>query len=80
MKKIVEIYKDAFKTTFGLFKSDGFRLVASILALIFIASTSLSIAVMLARCSGWYFLLSLLVETVLLLPIYVKLFRMVDDI
>ena len=79
MKKIIEIYKDAFKTTFGLFKSDGFRLVASILALIFMGLTILFVSDMLSHGCGWYFLLILLGETVLLLPVYVKLWKILDD-
>lgn len=80
MKKIIEIYKDAFKTTFGLFKSDGFRLVATILALIFIGLTSLFVSDWLSHGCGLYFLLILLGETVLLLPVYVKLWKILDDI
>lgn len=80
MKKIIEIYKDAFKTAFGLFKSDGFRLVASILALIFMGLTSLFVSDWLSHGCGWYFLLILLGETLLLLPAYVKLCRIIDDI
>lgn len=80
MKKIIEIYKDAFKTTFGLFKSDGFRLVATILALIFIGLTSLFVSDKLSHGCGLYFLLILLGETVLLLPVYVKLWKILDDI
>ena len=79
MKKIIEIYKDAFKTTFGLFKSDGFKLVASILALIFMGLTSLFVSDMLSHGCGWLFLLILLCETVLLLPVYVKLWKILDD-
>ena len=77
MEKLLEIYKDAFESTFRLIKSDGFKFFASIIALIFIAATSLLIAGMLF--SGLYFLLILLVETVLLLPVYVKLFRFLDE-
>lgn len=80
MKKIIEIYKDAFKTTFGLFKSDVFRLVASILALIFMGLTSLFISDKLSHGCGLYFFLILLGETVLLLPVYVKLWKILDDI
>jgi hypothetical protein len=80
MKKIIEIYKDAFKTTFGLFKTDGFKLVASIIALIFMGLTSLFVSDWLSHGCGWYFLLILLCETLLLLPVYVKLFRILDDI
>ena len=79
MKKIIEIYKDAFKTTFGLFKTDGFKLVASILALIFMGLTSLFVSDWLSHGCGWYFLLILLGETVLLLPVYVKLWKILDD-
>lgn len=79
MKKIIEIYKDAFKTTFGLFKSDGFKLVASILAIIFMGLTSLFVSDWLSHGCGWYFLLILLGETVLLLPVYVKLWKILDD-
>lgn len=80
MNKLLEIYKDAFKSTFGLFKTDGFRLVASILALIFMGLTSLFVSDWLSHGCGWYFLLILLGETLLLLPVYVKLFRILDDI
>lgn len=80
MKKIIEIYKDAFKTTFGLFKTDGFKLVASILALIFMGLTSLLVSDWLSHGCGWNFLLILLGETLLLLPVYVKLCRIIDDI
>lgn len=79
MKKLLEIYKDAFETTFGLFKTDGFKFVSSILILIFLATTSLIVAGMLAHCSGLYFFLILLGETLLLLPVYVKLFRFLDE-
>lgn len=79
MKKIIEIYKDAFKTTFGLFKSDGFKLVASILAIIFMGLTSLLVSDLLSHGCGWLFLLILLGETVLLLPVYVKLWKILDD-
>lgn len=79
MKKIIEIYKDAFKTTFGLFKTDGFKLVASILAIIFMGLTSLFVSDWLSHGCGWYFLLILLGETVLLLPVYVKLWKILDD-
>ena len=79
MKKIIEIYKDAFKTTFGLFKTDGFKLVASILAIIFMGLTSLFVSDWLSNGCGWYFLLILLGETVLLLPVYVKLWKILDD-
>jgi hypothetical protein len=80
MNKLLEIYKDAFKTTFGLFKTDGFKLVASILALIFMGLTSLFVSYWLSHGCGWNFLLILFGETVLLLPVYVKLFRILDDI
>ncbi len=80
MNKLLEIYKDAFKSTFGLFKTDGFKLVASILALIFMGLTSLFVSDWLSHGCGWYFLLILLCETLLLLPVYVKLFRILDDI
>jgi hypothetical protein len=79
MKKIIEIYKDAFKTTFGLFKTEGFKLVASIIALIFMGLTSLFVSDWLSHGCGWYFLLILLGETVLLLPVYVKLWKILDD-
>jgi hypothetical protein len=79
MNKIIEIYKDAFKTTFGLFKTDGFKLVASIIALIFMGLTSLFVSDWLSHGCGWYFLLILLGETVLLLPVYVKLWKILDD-
>jgi hypothetical protein len=79
MNKIIEIYKDAFKTTFELFKTDGFKLVASILALIFMGLTSLFVSDWLSHGCGWYFLLILLGETVLLLPVYVKLWKILDD-
>ena len=79
MKKIIEIYKDAFKTAFGLFKSDGFKLGASILGLIFMGLTSLLVSDWLSHGCGWYFLLILLGETVLLLPVYVKLWKILDD-
>lgn len=79
MNKLLEIYKDAFKSTFGLFKTEGFKFFASLIALVVIAVMSLFSSAMLSHGSGWYFLLSLLVETVLLLPIYVKLCRIVDD-
>lgn len=77
MNKLLKIYKDAFETTFGLFKTDGFKFFASIIALIFLAVTSFIIAGM-VTCSGWYFLLILLGETLLLLPVYVKLCRIID--
>jgi len=80
MNKLLEIYKDAFKSTFGLFKTDGFKLVASILALIFMGLTSLFVSDWLSHGCGWYFLLILLCETLLLLPVYVKLFRILDNI
>ena len=80
MNKLLEIYKDAFKSTFGLFKTDGFKLVASILALIFMGLTSLFVSDWLSHGCGWYFLLILLCETLLLLPVYVKLFKILDDI
>lgn len=80
MKKIIEIYKDAFKSTFGLFKTDGFKLVASILLMIFMGLTSLLVSDWLSHGCGWYFLLILLCETLLLLPVYVKLCRIVDEI
>lgn len=80
MEKLLEIYKDAFKSTFGLFKTDGFRLVASILALIFMGLTSLFISDKLSHGCGLYFFLILLGETVLLLPVYVKLWKILDDI
>ena len=80
MNKIIEIYKDAFKSTFGLFKTDGFKLVASILALIFMGLTSLFVSDWLSHGCGWYFLLILFGETLLLLPVYVKLCRIIDDI
>ena len=79
MKKLLEIYKDAFESTFGLFKTDGFKFISSILALIFLVLISLFTAGVLAHCSGWLFLLILLAETLLLLPVYVKLFRILDD-
>lgn len=79
MKKLLEIYKDAFKTTFGLFKTEGFKFVLSILSIIFLIVFSLFTAEMLAHCIGWLFLLILLGETLLLLPVYVKLFRFFDD-
>jgi hypothetical protein len=79
MEKLLKIYKDAFETTFGLFKSDGFKLVASILALIFMGITSLFVSDWLSHGSGWYFLLILLGETLLLLPVYVKLCRIIDE-
>jgi hypothetical protein len=79
MKKIIEIYKDAFKTTFGLFKTEGFKLVASIIALIFMGLTSLFVSDWLSHGCGWYFLLILFGETVLLLPVYVKLWKILDD-
>ena len=79
MKKIIEIYKDAFEATFGLFKTEGFKFVSSIIALGIIGVMSLFSSAWLSHGSGWYFLLSLLVETVLLLPIYVKLCRFIDD-
>ena len=78
MEKLLEIYKDAFKSTFGLFKTDGFKFVVSILALIFIGITSLFVSDWLSHGSGWYFLLILLGETLLLLPVYVKLCRIID--
>lgn len=80
MEKLLEIYKDAFKSTFGLFKTDGFKLVASILGLIFMGLTSLLVSDWLSHGCGWYFLLILLGETLLLLPVYVKLCRIIDDI
>lgn len=80
MNKLLEIYKDAFKSTFGLFKTDGFKLVASILALIFMGLTSLFVSDWLSHGCGLYFLLILLCETLLLLPVYVKLCRIIDDI
>lgn len=80
MEKIIEIYKDAFKSTFGLFKTDGFKLVVSILAIIFMGLTSLFVSDWLSQGGGWYFLLILLCETLLLLPVYVKLFRIIDEI
>lgn len=79
MEKILEIYKDAFKATFGLIKTEGFKFVLSILTIIFLIVFSLFTAGMLAHCSGWLFLLILLGETLLLLPVYVKLFRFLDD-
>lgn len=80
MEKIIEIYKDAFETTFGLFKTDEFKFVASIFALIFIGLTSLFVSDWLSHGCGWYFLLILLCETLLLLPVYVKLCRIIDEI
>ncbi len=78
MNKLLKIYKDAFETTFGLFKTDGFKFFASIIALIFIGFTSLFVSDWLSHGSGWYFLLILLGETLLLLPVYVKLCRIID--
>lgn len=79
MKKIIEIYKDAYKSTFGLFKTDGFKLVASILLMIFMGLTSLLVSDWLSHGCGLGFLLILLGETLLLLPVYVKLCRIIDD-
>lgn len=79
MNKLLEIYKDAFKSTFGLFKTDGFKLVASILALIFMGLTSLLVSDWLSHGCGWYFLLILFCETLLLLPVYVKLCRIIEN-
>lgn len=80
MEKIIKIYKDAFKSTFGIFKTDGFKLAASIIALIFIGITSLFVSDWLSHGCGWYFLLILLVETLILLPVYVKLCKIIDEI
>lgn len=79
MNKLLEIYKDAFEATFGLFKTEGFKFISSIIALGVICVMSLFSSAMLSHGSGWYFLLSLFIETVLLLPIYVKLCRIIDD-
>ncbi len=79
MEKLLEIYKDAFEATFGLIKTDGFKFVCSILALIFIGITSLLVSDWLSQGCGWYFLLILLCETLVLLPVYVKLFRCIDE-
>ena len=79
MNKLLEIYKDAFKTTFGLFKTEGFKFISSIIALGVIAVISLFSSAMLSHGSGWYFILFLFGESVLLLPVYVKLCRIIDD-
>ena len=79
MNKLLEIYKDAFKTTFGLFKTEGFKFFSSIIALGVICVMSLFSSVMLSHGCGWYFLLILLGETLLLLPVYVKLCRIIED-
>lgn len=79
MKKLLEIYKDSFEATLGLFKTEGFKFISSIVALGVIAVMSLFSSAGLSHGSILYFFLILLVETVLLLPIYVKLCRIIDD-
>jgi hypothetical protein len=79
MNKLLEIYKDAFEATFGLFKTEGFKFISSIIALGVIAVMSLFSSAGLSHGSILYFFFILLGETVLLLPIYVKLCRIIDD-
>lgn len=79
MKKIIEIYKDSFKSTFGLFKTEGFKFISSIIALGVITVISLFSSAVLSQGSILYFFFILLGETLLLLPVYVKLCRNIDD-
>ena len=78
MKKIIEIYKDSFEAVLDLLDTDGFKFCASVFGLICIAVISILFSIWLAN-NGLTFILYLLGETLLLLPVYVKLCRKLDE-
>lgn len=78
MNKIIEIYKDAFGAVLDLLDTDGFKFVASVVGLICMAVISIMFSIWLAN-NGLIFILYLLGETLLLLPVYVKLCRNIDE-